>query len=134
MIADYSFYQDEYFGDMLTEEEFTKFATRGDSYLEQLTMGRYDDEGLPEATLKAVKMAECAIAEQCALEAKQSLAITESLGVGTLASESVGAHSVSYRSGAEIKKASEEAIRSIAYRYLGMTGLLYRGIQCIRRM
>ena len=134
MIADYQFYQDEYFGDILTQEDFDKYATRADSYLEQLTMGRYDDPSLPADIVKAVKMAECAIAEQCAIEAKQSLAIYESMGAGTLASESVGAHSVSYRSGAEIKQASAAEIKSIAYRYLGMTGLLYRGIPCIRRI
>lgn len=134
MIADYQFYQDEYFGDILTQEEFDKYATRADSYLEQLTMGRYDDPALPEEVIKAVKMAECAIAEQCAMEAKQSLAIYESMGAGTLASESVGAHSVSYRSGAEIKQASAAEIQALVNRYLGMTGLLYRGIPCIRRI
>ena len=134
MIADYQFYQDEYYGDILTQEEFEKYATRADSYLEQLTMGRYDDDGLSEDIVTAVKMAECAIAEQCAMEAKQSLAIYESLGAGTLASESVGAHSVSYRSGAEIKQASMAEIKAIVNRYLGMTGLLYRGIPCIRRI
>ena len=134
MIAAYNWYVYEYRGDILNKEEFDKFATRGDSYLEQLTMGRYDDDGLPESTIKAVKMTECAIAEQCAREEAQSLEIASSLGAGTLASESVGAHSVSYRSAAEIQKASEEAIRSIVYRNLGMTGLLYRGITCIRRI
>ena len=134
MIADYGFYRDSYYGDFLTSDEFPKYATRADSYLEQLTMGRYDDEHLPEKVVTAVKMAECAIADQCKTEEVQKFAIAESLGAGTLASESVGAHSVSYRSGAEIKQSSEAEIRTIVDRYLGMTGLLYRGISCIRRI
>lgn len=134
MIADYAFYQDNYYGDVLSYDDFPKYATRADVYLEQYTMGRYDDEGLSESVVYAVKMAECAIAEQCATAEKQTNTIYESIGAGTVASESVGAHSVSYRSGADIRAAMEAEIKAIVNRYLGMTGLLYRGISCIRRI
>lgn len=131
MIADYEFYLSVYMSDVLNYDEFVKYGIRADAYLEQATMGRYDDPELPESVVNAVKMAECAITEQCATAGKQSIALADSTGV--LASESVGAHSVSYRSGAEIRQAADAEIKAIITRYLGMTGLLYRGIPCILR-
>ena len=135
MIADFTFYTGTYYGDIIENDiEYAKFATRADAYLEQYTMGRYDDQNLPEDVVTAVKMAQCAVAEVCKSADVQKAAIAESMGAGTLASETVGAHSVSYRSGADIKASAEMEIQSLINRYLGMTGLLYRGISCIRRI
>ena len=65
MIADYGFYRDRYFGEMLTEENFPKYASRADVWLDELTLGRYERDDLPEKAVLAVKTAECAIAELC---------------------------------------------------------------------
>lgn len=124
MIADYQFYAETYMGDMLPEESFTKYANRADSYLSELTMGRYNNDSLSDSIKEAVKMAECACAEQIYI-AEQAAAVGSNAAV---ASESVGRHSVSYRSGAEIQQQTAASIRQIVQRYLGITGLLYRGI------
>ena len=65
MIADYEFYRETYYGDQLTAENYPKYASRADSYLDELTMGRYACDRLPTETVEAVKMAECAIADLC---------------------------------------------------------------------
>lgn len=130
MSADYNFYQSTYHGDVLSSTDFPKFITRADSYIDSLTMGRAFDDTLPEATKTKVKMAECAIAEKCVQIEKANIKAAQS--DGNVASESVGSHSRSFRSGYEISAEAEAEISKLAKLYLGMTGLLYRGIPCTR--
>ena len=125
MIADYEFYRETYLGDQLTEETYPKYALRADSYLDELTMGHYEDDCLRGKVLEAVKMAECAIADLCLNLEQASL---QSDAAWKVQGEKVGNHSVTYRNNAEIAKQTEAQIRDIARRYLARFGLLYRGI------
>ena len=121
MVADYSFYTGEYFGKLLTSEEFPEYATRADAWLSELTFGRYASPDLPESQLKAVKMAECAVADLWyQLQ-------TEQASNPSISKETVGSHSVTYRTGTEAASGWAARIYDTAARYLMTTGLLYRG-------
>ncbi len=121
MISDYNFYRNVYFGEVLTPEDFPKYASRADAYLNELTYGRYTDTTLPEATITAVKMAECAIADlSYTTEAESTVS-------SAISKETVGSHSVTYRTGSDASKTLSARIQETAERYLFPTGLLYRG-------
>ena len=126
MIADYEFYRETYYGDQLTAENYPKYASRADSYLDELTMGRYACDRLPTETVEAVKMAECAIADLC-LNLEQ--AQLQSDAAWKVQGEKVGNHTVTYRNNAEIVQQTEQQIRKVATRYLARYGLLYKGVQ-----
>lgn len=121
MISDYSFYRDQYQGDLLTEELFPKYATRADAWLEYLTSGRYADPKLSEKQLLAVKFAECAASELC----RQME--TDSAGNPSIEKETVGDHSVTYRAATDSASGWSIRIRDVIALYLAHTGLLYRG-------
>jgi len=125
MIADYEFYRETYYGDQLTAENYPKYASRADSYLDELTMGRYACDRLPTETVEAVKMAECAIADLC-LNLEQ--AQLQSDAAWKVQGEKVGNHTVTYRNNAEIVQQTERQIYEIARRYLARHGLLYKGV------
>ena len=125
MIADYNFYRETYFGDLLTAENFPKYASRADSFLDELTTGKYECDRLPQKAVEAIRMAECAIAELC-LNLEQ--AELQSDAAWKVEGEKVGNHSVTYRNNAEIAEQTEKQIHNVAVRYLARWGLLYRGI------
>lgn len=138
--ADYGFYL-SHFGGAMTAEEFGRCARRASAYLDYYTQGRAGkNAGLP-----ALKLACCALAEQYkAIEAWQMQAMRAATASGEAAgikSETVGAHSISYQSAAELsggataaRKAAEQELAEIAMKYLAHTGLIYRGgRKCLRR-
>ena len=121
MVADYSFYTGEYFGKLLSAEEFPEYATRADAWLSELTFDRYSSPDLSESQIQAVKMSECAVAELCyELQA-------EPVSDPSISKETVGSHSVTYRSEADAASGLAARIYDTAARYLMTTGLLYRG-------
>ena len=121
MVADYSFYTGDYYGKLLSAEEFPEYATRADAWLSELTFGRYSSPDLSESQLKAVKMAECAVADLC-YELQ-----TEPVSDPSISKETVGSHSVTYQTEAEAAAGLAARIYDAAARYLMTTGLLYRG-------
>ena len=121
MVSDYEFYCNVYYGEILTAEDFPKYATRADAYLNELTYGHYADTSLPEATITAVKMAECAVADLCFTTESQSAVSS------AISKETVGSHSVTYRTGSDAAKTLSARVLEAAERYLFPTGLLYRG-------
>ena len=121
MISDYLFYKNEYYGKLLSEEEFPEYAARADAYLDQMTTGRYSSPDLPEKTILAVKFAECAVSELC-----HQMSV-DTAGKPSIEKETVGSHSVSYRGAADITSAWSSRIRDVICLYLAHTGLLYRG-------
>lgn len=124
--ADYSYYSDSYYGDLIPEDDYIKCAARASDYIDRITMNRAQDYMVLHPDSDAVKKACCAIAEQLLqINRTRAAAIAEG---GEIASESVGSHSVSYRSGTETAAALEANLRRIAASYLATTGLLYRGI------
>ena len=121
MIATYEFYQTEYYGKLLSAEEFPEYATRADAWLSELTFDRYASPDLSESQIQAVKMSECAVAEICyELQA-------EPVSDPSISKETVGSHSVTYRTEAEAASGLAARIYDAAARYLMTTGLLYRG-------
>lgn len=127
--ATYAFYTTTYHGDVLTADNFDKYADRASDYIDYITMGKA--AGYTDSDDKLAKCC-CALAEKFQ---SQDVEIENSVGVsvGAVASETVGSHSVSYRSTAEIKAAFDAALLSVVQMYLLPTGLLYRGVPCIRR-
>lgn len=139
MSASFDYYQQTYYGEILTAEDFPRYIKRADSYLDYITAGKVSDylgddtTGLDAAILDKVRMAECAIADQyLVIEESKKTVAAESASGGAIASETVGSHSVSYRSGFETAQAAESEVYNIANRYLAWTGLLFRGIPCTR--
>lgn len=128
MYADYAYYTGTFFGDMIPEDKFDKYATHASDFIDYFTFGR----AAANADLPAVKKCCCALAEQyMTIESVQGAAAAKVTADGIIASESVGSHSRSFRSGVEAAQAldAENAkLATIGRRYLLPTGLLYRGV------
>ena len=118
--ADYTYYSETFYGDMIPDESFDKYITRASDYIDRITMNRAASYTADDS----VKKAACAVAEQYMLIDSARATIAS----GEIASESVGSHSVSYRSGAETAVTLEAGLYDIAAGYLSNTGLLYRGV------
>ena len=122
MIADYQFYRDVYLGSVLSEDDFPRYAREADTWLDQMTYGKYENPNLSESVLQKVKMAECALAELCFSMA------TDAASNPSIEKETVGSHSVTYRGSTDSISGWSARIRETASRYLMTTGLLYRGV------
>lgn len=124
--ADYAYYVEQYGGDMLTDEQaFNSAAVKASRYIDRLTMNRAESYQLIHQDDTSLKKACCAGAEQYFLISKARASVADE--DGEISSESVGGHSVSYRSGLDTAAALEAELRIIVSSYLTMTGLLYRG-------
>ena len=141
MSASFEFYKSVYMGEIDSEVDFLRYRKRAVDYLSYLTAGKADPylacepaEDLDEDILKKVNLAVCAVADQSvAVDAsKKSVMSGYAVNGGFLASETVGSHSRTFRSGFEVSKEAESALQSAATSYLAWTGLLYRGIPCTR--
>lgn len=127
MYADYTYYTDVFYGNVIDEVDYPRYATRASDFIDYMTMGK----AKKNQELDAVKKCCCALAEQYssinALRIAAAAKVTED---GIVASESVGSHSRSFRSGvdgAQAVQAAETELANIVKRYLLPTGLLYRG-------
>ena len=130
LYADFSYYEGTYYGDTITtEEDFTKYATRASRYIDRITGGKAESYASLHPDDKCLKNACCAAADQYLMIAKAKASVASE--DGEIASESVGSHSVSYRSGVETAAALEVELRDIVSSYLAETGLLYRGISYV---
>ena len=115
--ADFEFYVTEYCGNQIDGDSFPRLSMRASEFIDYVTMNKASKD--PDSD--KVKRCCCALAEQLAtLEAAND--------TGTIASESVGSHSVSYRSTAEVNASINVRLMQTARRYLASTGMLYRGI------
>lgn len=118
-MTDYAFYCTEYGGSQLTQEEFPLLEKRACEVLYDDTAGR--SEGvLSVRDARAVRMAVCAVAEALAAQRR------ERAHGGALASESVGDWTRTYAAPA-CGETPQTRIFEAERRYLGLTGLLYRG-------
>ena len=123
--ATYNFYTSVYYGDMLDEAGFNKFASRASDYIDRVTFGRaakYTDDN--DYLAKAC----CAAADQLSMIESARMNVRD----GDVASESVGSHSISYRSGVETGVALEKQLYGVVLGYLAPTGLMYRGVHVVR--
>ena len=121
MYADYSYYTDSFYGSLIPMQDFPKYATEASDFIDYLTWGK----AASYTATDAVKKCCCALAEQyVTIQNARDRAASAS---GEIQSESVGSHSRSFRSGAEVIQAANAELGNIARRYLLPTGLLYRG-------
>ena len=115
--ADYEFYTDTYLGTAIAETAYDALALQASAELDCLTFGRVapivtadEDADL----IERIGMATCAVAD--------AMHALESTG-GAIQFEMVGRHSISYAS----PLSASQRLAQAAARWLGGTGLLYRG-------
>ncbi len=109
--ADWSFYESDYAGNAIDEQDFTRLITRASSYIDRITGGRASSYS-PTAP---VGMAACAVAEAWQ---------TNEQG-GELQSQTVGSWSRTY---AKQIKSDDARLYDAAELYLSGTGLLSRWV------
>lgn len=138
--ADYEYYNTEYMGREIPEEDFPRLAMPASWYIDYITHGK----AKKCADLEAVKMCCCELAElEQQIETAQELArkslSAEAADGAEVQSESVGGWSRSFRSsGSSARDAIDAAaaVRKLRYsvvqEYLAPAGLLYRGGGCCR--
>ena len=112
MYVDYDFYSTTYSG-IISNNEFTKLEIQASSIVDFYTFNRIDKTDVSEK----VKFAVCELVDY--------LKELKAAGGKEIASESVGSHSVSYVTN---NTSSEDKKYSIVKKYLGHTGLMYRGV------
>lgn len=113
MYADYTYYSGTYKGTM-PEEDFNRLSRQASAYIDQVTFGRAaGSHSLPIET--RIKDACCAVSD-IMLKKEQG---------GELTSQSVGSWSKSFASSG---KTLDQQQYDAAVMYLGITGLLYRGV------
>jgi len=110
---DYAFYSGTYRG-RLDEATFERLIIQAAAYVDMLIAGR-----ATASENERVALAQCAVLE--ALEQEEH--------GGPIVGETAGKYSVS-RMGGEASPLMR--IRSAAYPFLSGTGLLYRGVTCVR--
>ena len=122
--VDYAYYFTTYGGTAITTAEFTAYANRASAYIDYVTMDRAVAlmslvSPSPEETalISKVKNAVCAVADQ--------LKSYDATGGGSISSESVGSHSVSYSTAD--RKVHAAQMTDAAALYLAHTGLMFRG-------
>lgn len=122
--VDYTYYTTTYDGSAISSAEFTAYANRASAYIDYVTMDRAATlmslvSPSPEETalISKVKNAVCAVMDQL-----KSYDVT---GGGSISSESVGSHSVSYSTAD--RKVHAANVSNAAEIYLAHSGLMFRG-------
>ena len=116
--ADYAFYTDKYLGRIIpNENDFAYYALRASEIIDNKTFGRINE------ITPAVQLACCAAADELYSDAS-----AKAKAAGGISSESVDGYSVSYRAyNTEAEKVAEKKVNAAIKRYLGSTGLMFRG-------
>ena len=129
--ADFPYYQDFYCGTVFPDAAvFRTAAARASDYIDNVTFGRITGS-VPEPFTESVKKCACALAEVFEL---QRQAVVSTNGNSAKKSETQHNYSVTYSTPAETLtallsgKSVSDYLYSICLRYLGHTGLLYRGV------
>ena len=120
--ADFTFYTDEFLGTTIDEAAFPKLALDASMLLDTYTFERIPavvEANTDTNLIFKIRMATCAIAEEL-LDVQ-----TSGEERGSIVSETVGGHSVTYAQGGG--RSDAQRYYDIAVTYLGSTGLMYRG-------
>lgn len=132
--ADFPYYQDFYLGSMIRDPTvFGRAAERASEYLDMVTFGRLPD-GVPAPWEDRIRKCCCALAK--AIVTYKAYGTGGAEGSGLKTAETIGAYSVSYATPTESISALlngdtsglQDYLKSICIRYLGGSGLLYRGV------
>ncbi len=135
--ADFPYYQDFFKGVLIKEEAvFRTFAERASEFIDTVTFDRLADEELLERHKTKVRKCACALTEQFFrrnIAFSDGIPDTENM---PKTSESIGAYSVSFANPLDyVQEISmtdsdfHKSLKSTVLRYLGNTGLLYRGVE-----
>lgn len=135
MYADYEFYERKYLGELVNFDDYPKYEMKARDELDYYTRMRIpfiNDEN----KMERVKMCECKLIDLLFNYDQELSRIEEyenKMLEGTIASETVGKHSISYqkasfRTREEIEKDRSKKISELIQKNLFMTGLLYRGV------
>lgn len=135
MITNYEFYTSKYFGDIIPDNSFDKFASKAEDDLHVLTFDRL--KSVTECNEK-VQKAVCELAEvlyQIDIAMKATMVHEDGNG-GVIKSKSSGGESISYDVSNNLIYAvlkDEAAQKKLKYntvaKYLRGTGLLYAGVE-----
>ena len=115
--VDYSYYTDTYKGSAIPETAFGNLILKAEGLVNTYTFNRIS-EIMPY--MDKVKMCCCELAELISSHETE-------LGKGSITSEKVGGYSVTYADTEKIKAAFNTDTKSIMFKWLAMTDLLYRG-------
>lgn len=135
--VDFPFYQDFFKGLLITDEAaFRTFSERASEFVDTVTFDRLHDENILDTCLLKVQKCVCALTEQFF---RRNMAFSGGVPNSEnmpKTSESIGAYSVSmanpYDYVQEISMTDadfQKSLKSTVLRYLGNTGLLYRGVE-----
>lgn len=121
---DFTYYTETYKGSTIPEAAFSRFAMKAENKVDLMTFNRIDTEA---DYMERVRMCCCEIADSLySIDVSEN---TQSAGSsGIVSSERVGDYSVSYVDVATTNSMNAIKIKSIATEWLGLTGLLYRGV------
>ncbi len=137
MYADFPYYQDFFKGTLITDEAaFRTFSERASEFVDTVTFDRLADEELLKRHKTKIQKCVCALAEQFF---RRNIAFSGGIPSADdmpKTSESIGAYSVSianpYDYVQEISMTEadfQKSLKCTVLRYLGNTGLLYRGVE-----
>lgn len=137
MYADFPYYQDFFKGTLITDEAaFRTFSERASEFVDTVTFDRLADEELLNCHKTKIQKCVCALAEQFF---RRNIAFSGGIPSDEdmpKTSESIGAYSVSmanpYDYVQEISMTEadfQKSLKGTVLRYLGNTGLLYRGVE-----
>ena len=129
--ADFPYYQDFDCGTVFTDAAaFRTAAARASDYIDNVTFGQLAGSSVPESFAESVKKCACALAEVFEL---QRQVVVSTNGNSAKKSETQHNYSVTYSTPAETLtallsgKSVSDYLYGICLRYLGRTGLMYRG-------
>lgn len=141
MYADYTYYTDEFKGNLLTAENFEQYEAKAARYIDYVTLNKAK-KGYDNPFIKtSIQNCACALAEEYYKideYEKQLQLLKDKVNNGeAISSETIGKQSLSYqkididkKSQYERSEENKKIISNVVNSHLLITGLLYRGIRC----
>lgn len=123
--ATYLYYTGTYLGSAIASADFARLALRASAVIDQITYNRAAaviTANTPAASVTAIQMATCAIAEEIQTEELAG-------NIDGIQSESAGSRSVSYNKNARAMQSNESKQKAAGYLYLADTGLMFPGFK-----
>lgn len=134
--ADFAYYMDIFSGTLITNENtFCTFAERASEFIDTATFDRLADAELLNCHKTKIQKCACALTEQ--FFRRNAAVSNDFLNQENIpkTSESIGSYSVSYANPLDYMQEIsmtdsdfQKLLKSTVLRYLGNTGLLYRGV------
>jgi hypothetical protein len=120
--VDFTFYVETFLGEAIAADAFARLALRATEKVDALTFGRASttvEEDTDADTIALIQNATCAVAEEIN---RQELA-----GGDAVASETVGAWSVTFAPNSFASLTSDQKIAAVMLPYLAESGLMFAG-------